>query len=45
MTHLPYILAAYGLTLTVVIGLTVDALRRAISAQRKLAMHDLRAAR
>jgi heme exporter protein D len=45
MTHLPYIAAAYGLTLVVVVVFSVDAWRRAASARRRLAALDRRGER
>ena len=45
MTHLPFILAAYGLTVVVVVWLGVDAWRRTVRARRRLAVIDPRAAR
>jgi len=45
MTHLPYIAAAYGLTLAVVAWFSVNAWLRTKAAMRKLAAIDPRGAR
>lgn len=42
MTHLPYIVAAYGLTLAVVAWLGIDAWQRTRAARRRLAAIDPR---
>ncbi len=45
MTHLPFILAAYGIALAVSVGFTVDAWRRMARARRRLAAIDPRGQR
>ena len=45
MTHLPYIIAAYGLTALVAVVFTVDAWTRMNRARRRLAAIDPRAHR
>jgi hypothetical protein len=45
MTHLPYILASYGITLVVVGAFCVDAWRRSGRAKRRLAALDRRGGR
>ena len=45
MTHLPYIVAAYGLTVLVAAVFTVDAWTRMSRARRRLAAIDPRANR
>ena len=45
MTHLPYILAAYGLTLAIVTGFALDAWTRMSRAKRRLATLDRRTPR
>jgi heme exporter protein D len=42
MNHLPYIVAAYGLTLGVVVIFAVNAWQRTNSARRRLAALDTR---
>jgi len=42
MTHLPFIIASYGLTLLVVVWLGVDAWRRNRTARARLAAIDPR---
>jgi len=42
MTHLPFILAAYGLTIAVVVWLSIGALLRNRAARAKLAVIDPR---
>lgn len=43
MTHLPYIVASYGLTVVVVVWLGLDAWRRTARARKRLAAIDPRA--
>ncbi len=43
MNHLPYIAAAYGLALAVILFLSVDAALRTMRARRRLAAIDPRA--
>ncbi len=45
MTHLPYILAAYGIAVVVSAGFSVDAWRRMGRARRRLAAIDPRGRR
>ncbi len=45
MNHLPYIAAAYGLGLAVILWLVVDAVVRTARARRRLAAIDPRAGR
>jgi heme exporter protein CcmD len=45
MTHLPYIVASYGLTLAVVLWLGIGAWQRTNQARAKLAEIDPRAER
>lgn len=45
MTHLPYILASYGITLVVVGAFCLDAWRRTRAAKRRLAALDQRGGR
>lgn len=45
MTHLPYIVASYGLTVLVVGWLSIDAWLRMSRARKKLAAIDPRAPR
>ena len=45
MTHLPFIVASYGLTIVVVTWLAVDAWLRTLRARAKLAKIDPRAGR
>jgi heme exporter protein CcmD len=45
MNHLPFIAAAYGITLVVVIVFAVDAWRRTRAAKLRLADLDTRASR
>ncbi len=45
MNHLPYIAAAYGLTLALIVWLSTDALLRTMRARRRLAAIDPRAER
>jgi len=42
MTHLPYIIAAYGIAVVVSVGFSVDAWRRMGRARRRLAAIDPR---
>ncbi len=42
MTHLPFILAAYGLTVVTILGYAIAAWRRAGQARRRLAAVDTR---
>ncbi len=43
MTHLPFIIASYGLSVLVVAALALNAARRASRARAKLASLDARA--
>ncbi len=43
MNHLPYIAGAYGLTLAVILWLSIDAAVRTARARRRLAAIDPRA--
>lgn len=45
MTHLPYIVASYGLTVLVVGWLSIDVWLRTARARKKLASIDPRASR
>ena len=45
MTHLPYIVAAYGIAILVAVGFSVDAWRRMGRARRRLAAIDPRSQR
>jgi heme exporter protein D len=45
MTHLPYIVAAYGIAILVAVGFSADAWRRMGRARRRLAAIDPRGQR
>ncbi len=45
MTHLPFVLASYGLAALVLLGFSLDAWRRMRVARRRLAAVDPRRAR